>query len=157
MWESSNAWTSFCWQRAWHRLWSNCLFPPLSKLPSSRYGAATVSRIDQIIGLFCRYGLFYRALLQKSPIIVSILLTKATQYCLSRRLEQESRVTRMSALTAATHCNTLQHTATHCNTLQHTDIKKIVWRSWAIMIWFTACAAGRMDVHRRWWWLLLLL
>jgi len=44
------------------------------------YGVATVSRIDKIIGLFCRICLFYRSLLQKRPIILSILLTKATLY-----------------------------------------------------------------------------
>jgi len=45
------------------------------------YGLATDSRIDKIIGLFCRISsLFYRALLQTRPIIVSILLAKATPY-----------------------------------------------------------------------------
>ena len=43
-------------------------------------GLATVSRIGKIIGLFCRNRLFYRALLQKRPIIFSILLTVATPY-----------------------------------------------------------------------------
>jgi len=37
------------------------------------YGVATVSRIS-----FAEYRLFFRALLQKRPIILSILLTKAT-------------------------------------------------------------------------------
>ena len=41
-------------------------------------GVATVSRIDKIIGLHAEYRLFYRALLQKRPKILSILLTKAT-------------------------------------------------------------------------------
>jgi len=45
------------------------------------YGVATVSRIEKIIGLsFVEFRLFYWALLQKRPIILSILLTKATQY-----------------------------------------------------------------------------
>jgi len=45
------------------------------------YGVSTVSRIDKIIGLFCRISsLFYTAFLQKRLIIVSILLTKATPY-----------------------------------------------------------------------------
>jgi len=40
------------------------------------YGVATVSRIDNIIGLFCRIA----SLLQKRPIILSILLIVATPY-----------------------------------------------------------------------------
>ena len=44
------------------------------------YGVATVSRIDKIIGLFCRISSLYRALLQKRLIILSILPTKATPY-----------------------------------------------------------------------------
>ena len=31
---------------------------------------------------FAEYGLFYRALLQKRPIILSILLSEATPYCI---------------------------------------------------------------------------
>ena len=57
----------------------------------SWYGVAMVSRIDKIIGLFCRissllyvsfaeYRLLYKALLQKRLTIVSILLIKATPY-----------------------------------------------------------------------------
>ena len=42
------------------------------------YGVATVSRIDKIIGLFAEYRLFYRFLLQKRPVILSILPAKAT-------------------------------------------------------------------------------
>jgi len=41
---------------------------------------ATISRIDKIIGLFCRIPSLSRALLQKRPIILSILLTKAIPY-----------------------------------------------------------------------------
>jgi len=33
------------------------------------YGVATISRLHKIIGLFAEYSLFYRALLQKRPII----------------------------------------------------------------------------------------
>ena len=72
------------------------------------YGVATVSRINQIIGLFCRIAssLFYRSLLQKRHIILSILLAKATPQDDLRSTVQHT----------ATHCNTLQHTATHFNT-----------------------------------------
>jgi len=46
------------------------------------YGVATVSRIDKIVGLFCRISSLLWGLLQKRPIILSILLTKATPYWL---------------------------------------------------------------------------
>jgi len=42
------------------------------------YGVASVSRIDKIQVPFAEYGLFYRSLLQKRPVILSILLTVAT-------------------------------------------------------------------------------
>ena len=42
------------------------------------YVMATVSRIDKIIGLFCRISSFYRALLQKRPVIFKSLLIVAT-------------------------------------------------------------------------------
>jgi len=42
------------------------------------YGVATISRLDKIIFFFCRISSLYRALLQKRPIISSILLTPAT-------------------------------------------------------------------------------
>ena len=54
------------------------------------YGVATVSKIDKIIDLFAEYRLFYRALLQKRPMILSILLTKSTPY-LSLLLSESSR------------------------------------------------------------------
>jgi len=43
------------------------------------YGVATVSRIHKSIRLFCRIQSLYRSLLQKRPVILSILLTKATR------------------------------------------------------------------------------
>ena len=39
----------------------------------SRYGVASVSRIDRITGLFCRISSLYRALLQKRRNILSIV------------------------------------------------------------------------------------
>ena len=42
------------------------------------YRVASVSRIDRIVRLFCRISVLYRALLQKRPKFLSILLTKAT-------------------------------------------------------------------------------
>jgi len=83
-------------------------------------------------------------ILQKRPIILSILLTVSTPYlCCDEILcntlqhtvtpcntllygvdvEDKCHLTRTHCNTlqhTATHCNTLQHTATHCNTLQHT-------------------------------------
>jgi len=45
---------------------------------SARYGVATISRLLKIIGLFYRYRLFDRALLQKRPVILKSLLLEAT-------------------------------------------------------------------------------
>ena len=42
------------------------------------YGVATISRLLKIIGLFGRHSLFYRALLQKRPILLRSLLIIAT-------------------------------------------------------------------------------
>ena len=85
---------------------------------------------------FAEYSLFYRALLQKRPMVLGSLLIVAiscqtplfhrdvTQ--LSRRLNtycntlQHATTHGNTLQHTATHYNTLQHTATHCNTLQHT-------------------------------------
>jgi len=45
-----------------------------------RYGVAMISRLLSIIGLFANYRLFYRALLQKRPMILRSLLIVATPY-----------------------------------------------------------------------------
>ena len=50
------------------------------------YGVATVSRLLKIISLFSKYRLFYRALLQKRPMILRSLLIVATPYQLARRV-----------------------------------------------------------------------
>jgi len=71
---------------------------------------------------FAEYSLFYRALLQKRPIILRST-NRAFSRFFTRFLSQESReCAEKSWLRRITyaHCNTLQHTATHCNTLQHT-------------------------------------
>ena len=44
------------------------------------HGEALVSRIDKIIGLFCKRDQKRHDILQKRPIIYSILLTIATSY-----------------------------------------------------------------------------
>jgi len=44
------------------------------------YGGATLSRLLQIIGLFCRISSLYRALLQKRPIILRYIIIEATPY-----------------------------------------------------------------------------
>ena len=62
------------------------------------------------------YSLFHRALLQKRPIISSILLTEATPY----RSYRKFYVMKIELEDTATHGNTRQHTATHGNTRQHT-------------------------------------
>jgi len=48
--------------------------------PILYYGVATISRLLNIIGLFCRIWSLYRALLQKRPIILRSLLIVATPY-----------------------------------------------------------------------------
>jgi len=81
--------------------------------------------------LFAEYSLFYRALLQKRPILVRSLLIVAIPYqngalfhkwpidvC---RLQQDATPSCSTSATAhasssSTHCNTLQHTATRCST-----------------------------------------
>jgi len=45
------------------------------------YGVATISRLLQITFSFAEYRLFYRALLQKRPMILRSLLIVATPYC----------------------------------------------------------------------------
>ena len=44
------------------------------------YGVATISKLLKFMGLFCENSLFYRALLQKRPIILRSLLIVATPY-----------------------------------------------------------------------------
>ena len=86
---------------------------------------------------FAEYRLFYRALLQKRPIILRSLLIVATPYHVyawvvsrlwtSNVTHQWGGHTHERVMTEANHwargttphCNTLQHTATRCNTLQH--------------------------------------
>jgi len=73
-------------------------------------------------------------ILQKRPIILSILLTVATPYelCLNLICVATPFISDtcsswfMNTLHhTATHCNTLQHTATHCNTLQYSACSKV--------------------------------
>jgi len=51
-----------------------------TRVHGERCGVATVSRIDKLQVYFAEYSLFYRALLQKRRIILSILFTEATPY-----------------------------------------------------------------------------
>jgi len=44
------------------------------------YGVATISRLLKVIDLFCGISLFYRAVLQKRPLILRSLLIVATPY-----------------------------------------------------------------------------
>ena len=80
---------------------------------------------------FADYGLFYRALLQKRPIILSILLAKATPYRQNLRLQCDSCVRKEETerkrdrqkQRSATHYNTLQHTTIHHTTLHYTTLQ----------------------------------
>ena len=49
---------------------------------------------------FVESSLFYRALLQKRPVISSILLPEATPYIYHRKLQQRSDVSACNALSA---------------------------------------------------------
>ena len=50
------------------------------------YGVATISRLLKIKVSFPEYRLFYRALLQKRPMVLRSLLIVATPYQLARRV-----------------------------------------------------------------------
>ena len=89
---------------------------------------------------FAEYSLFYRALLQKRPIISRSLhlpaakctvgnhgrstkvccATFEVQLTAARKTFAPKSFDLSSLQHTAKHCNTLQHTATPCNTLQHT-------------------------------------
>jgi len=56
----------------------SCCTHVMLSIMMSYYWVATISRVLQIIGLFCRISLFYRALLQKRRIILGSLLIVAT-------------------------------------------------------------------------------
>jgi len=47
---------------------------------NTQYGVDSISRPLKIMGIFCKYRLFNRALLQKRPIILRSLLSVATPY-----------------------------------------------------------------------------
>ena len=63
-------------------LFYRALFYRVARMAQSchTYGVATISRLLKIIGLFAAYRLFYRALLQKRPVILRSLLIVATPY-----------------------------------------------------------------------------
>ena len=58
----------------------NAIHVPLYGRSYGRYGVATIRRLLKRLGLFAEYTLFYRALLQKRPIILRSLLIVATPY-----------------------------------------------------------------------------
>ena len=68
----------YCRQKS--KLWHEARVPwcVLILLCACCYGVATISRLLKIIGLFAGYGLFYRSLLQKRPIIWRSLIGAAT-------------------------------------------------------------------------------
>ena len=93
------------------------------------YGVARISRLLKITGLFSRYRLFYRALLQKRPIILSIVLTEATPWseiwratCTSdsATVQSDSRVCCSGSVLqwVAVCCSVLQCVAVCCRVLQ---------------------------------------
>ena len=118
---------------------------------------------------FAEYRLFRRALLQKRPIILYILLSEATPY---KHYTHYACMSQSSVSFACTcvcgcvcvgacvcecgmpyscerHCNTLQHTATHCNTLQHTLQVRVwydlfMWETWRI---YSDIKSSRRSQH----------
>jgi len=85
----------------------------------------SVSRIDQIVGLFCKRALYKRRYSAKETYNFIALQHTAT-HCSTHitriqisTLRDREYVVRYTATHCNTNCNTLQHTATHCNTLQH--------------------------------------
>jgi hypothetical protein len=62
-----------------------------------QYGVVTISRLFEITGLFSEYSLFYRALLQKRPIILRGLLFVATP---NQNAEETKRLGCVSGLKA---------------------------------------------------------
>jgi len=73
---------------------------------------------------FAEYGLFYRALLQKRPIILRSLRIVATTYSKERGMHPRAlQHTATHCTTRQSHCNSLPHTATRCDTLQHTSTR----------------------------------
>ena len=77
------------------------------------YGVASVSRIDKIIG-FAKEPYKRDNILQKRPIILSILLTVATPYqCLLSLFLLRCRHSQPQQTLIAPHVHTLTHTHTH--------------------------------------------
>jgi len=80
---------------------------------------------------FAEYSLFYRAILQKRPIVLRSLLMMCVWcvYDVHRGgcgwLVQRCGPTNYYHQSPFRYCNTLQHTAAHCNTLQNTE--KMTW------------------------------
>jgi len=100
---------------------THCNTLQYNKTEASWYGVALVSRIDKIIGLFCKETYKRDDILQKRPIILSILLTVATPYQEPRPILLKHTAPHYTTLHhTAPYCTSLHHSATHCNTLQHT-------------------------------------
>ena len=79
-----------------------------------KYEVASISRIDQIKGLFCKRDLQKR--LHSAKETYNFIDPTNRSHPIAGSLTFQT-IFAMSTL-SATHCNTLQHTATHCNTLQ---------------------------------------
>ena len=107
---------------------------------------------------FAEYHLFYRALLQKRPIILRSLLIVATPYVHIKKyvvLPRHSVAISMLQLKiefkthwytlqhTAAHCKTLQHTGTHCSTLQHTAAH---WQHTGSTLQHTAAHCNKVRV-----------
>ena len=121
----------------------------LKKKESSDYGVALISRMDKILGLFCKRALYKRRysaketynfinptdrshpIMYRNPTIGNTLFGRMdgschtlprvmSRVCMSHVTHTHNCYLYNKLQHAATRCNALQSTATHCSTLQHT-------------------------------------
>ena len=97
----------------------------------TRYGVATCSRLLKIIGLFCKKALWKRRYSSKEtydfkepdnrshPLLNVWCGTLWSISNMTSKQSVTSDVLQWDNPSAATHCNTLQHTATQCNHIKH--------------------------------------
>ena len=108
------------------------------------YGVASISRLLEIIGLFCKRALQKRLYSAKETYHFKEPTNRQTLYTFAA-----PPISRPYTLQhTATHCDTLQHTATLCSTLQHTAAHCSMWYLWYIDICeFNICDVNICDIY----------